>query len=115
MTPPLTNDDFAAIRDRARRNGPHSDNSISICVTDNDHLKAIVDRAALVAEVERLRIDSGNYRGKCGDCGTANCDMLTDDYCAACEVARLRVQVSRLTSANAHLQQEVNFLRRRPE
>lgn len=31
------------------------------------------------------------------------------------ELARLRAEVSRLTNANAHLQQEVNFLRRRPE
>lgn len=31
------------------------------------------------------------------------------------EVDRLRAEVRQLTNSNAHLQQEVNFLRRRPE
>ena len=43
-----------------------------------------------VAMLSRQAIDSGNYRAKCGLCETANMDMLTDDYCAQCEVERLR-------------------------
>lgn len=47
--------------------------------------------------MNRLRIDSENYRAECGLCGTKNCDMLTDDYCASCKIDRLR---SALTEAS---------------
>lgn len=50
----------------------------------------------LQEENQRLFMDSENYRGKCGCCGTANMDMLTDTYCAACRIAELEQQVAEL-------------------
>ena len=47
----------------------------------------------LKAKVKGLQIESENYHGKCGICATANKDMLTDWYCAACEVERLRNEI----------------------
>jgi hypothetical protein len=44
----------------------------------------------LKVKVKELQMDSENYHGRCGICATANKDMLTDSYCAACEVERLR-------------------------
>jgi len=50
-------------------------------------------------EIVSLRIDSENYRGCCDTCGTANKDMLTDTYCAVCEVKRLTAENERLRQA----------------
>ena len=47
-----------------------------------------------VSDAVELKIDAGNYRGKCEICGTANMDMLTDDACMACEVERLKGALS---------------------
>lgn len=41
------------------------------------------------------------------------CEVSVPELLA--EVDRLRAENRQLTNANAHLQQEVNFLRRRPE
>lgn len=55
------------------------------------------------AECERLRKDSGNYRGCCDLCGTANMLMLTDSYCAACRVADLEHQLAEAQAECEHV------------
>ena len=52
--------------------------------------------ANLADENEKLRVDSENYRGKCAICAVANCDMLTDFVCIACERDRLKADNERL-------------------
>jgi hypothetical protein len=55
-----------------------------------DSLDAATARIAeLTDEMVALGMDSGNYRGKCGACGTACMDMLTDKHCASCRIAEL--------------------------
>jgi hypothetical protein len=50
----------------------------------------------LRAELIEAKMDAGNYRGHCGTCDTLNAAMLTDSYCAECEVNRLRAENIRL-------------------
>jgi hypothetical protein len=47
-------------------------------------------------QIREWEMDSGNYRGKCGSCGTANCDMLTDSICMACQLAEAKAEIDRL-------------------
>lgn len=65
---------------------------------------AELDRVA--AEAAELRMDAANYRGKCGACGTANCDMLTDTYCSECEKVRLELGNEQLTADLARVTAE---------
>ena len=71
---------------------------------------AVEDRAReMIAE---LRFDSENYRGKCDTCGTANADMLTDTYCAVCEVRSMQAKlaVERMAVAELRRQTEIGKL-----
>src|SRR3990167_4585407 len=64
-------------------------------------MKDCMTLAQFVAENERLRMDSSNYLAACGACGTRNCDMLTDSYCAECQVDRLRSLLERVPHEKA--------------
>lgn len=46
------------------------------------------------AVLRELKEDSDNYRGECDTCDTRNMDMLTDTYCAVCEVNRLEAELA---------------------
>lgn len=86
------------------------------CVVLGEPLRELImgvvcnDVPALLQLVRRLqdencelRIDSENYRGKCALCMTANCDMLKDDVCVACERDELKDKVAALTAEIAEL------------
>ena len=85
-------------------------------VTAADYDALAAERNRLAGEVEALKeknrelqVDSSNYRGKCGACGTACCDMLTDNYCADCKLSTATAEVARLTKERDLLRAQINW------
>jgi len=59
------------------------------------------------AKARELNVYAANYRGKCGACATANCDMLTDGYCAECRAVAAEQKLTRLTAELAAAREEL--------
>lgn len=69
------------------------ENSKNLATFFDDHL----------TEGRENQLDSGNYRGRCDTCGTANSDMLTDTSCMSCELVKANAALKESERVNYQL------------